>query len=46
MRPETRVRKMLYHLLMEDRPVTNEERDYLLQSIKLSEIRALISEVL
>lgn len=29
-RPEEKVRKMLFHLLMEEKPISNEERDYLL----------------
>jgi len=42
--PEEKVRKLLYQLLMEQKAVTAEEKQYLVRSVKLPEIRSLMAD--
>lgn len=44
--PEAKVRKLLYQLMVEVgwSQVTNDEKQYLVKSVKLQEIRLLIAE--
>ena len=44
MTPEDKVKKILVNLLVELKPIKWDERDFLLQSIKLPEIRSLIAD--
>jgi hypothetical protein len=46
LKPEEKVKRILISLLVELKQVRVEERDYLMQSVKLPEIRKLVADFL
>lgn len=44
--PEEKVRHILYNLLMDTNPISDDEKQFLYDSVRLPEIRTLIAEFL